>query len=256
MSIFRVEKEKGYTVMSNYHLRDLRLSNKAIGLLSKILSLPEDWDYTTKGLAKISKDGLDSIKSAIKELEEAGYIIRNKVRESGRFSGVDYIIYEKPRSEIISIEKKQSLKEKLQKEVSYNDLVASGLNKKILDELIEVMEEMLRSKEGVIISGKRQPENIIRERIIGLRKEHLETVYCTVQSKKDLINRREYIKAVLFNAITKPSEKKEKRPSINGGTFFNFEQREVSDEYFKDLEKRIAVANSKRFGGKEVYNST
>ena len=115
MSIFRVEKEKGYTVMSNYHLRDLRLSNKAIGLLSKILSLPEDWDYTTKGLAKISKDGLDSIKSAIKELEEAGYIIRNKVRESGRFSGVDYIIYEKPRSEIISIENKQSLKKSCKK---------------------------------------------------------------------------------------------------------------------------------------------
>ena len=73
MAVFRVEKTKDFTVMSNYHLRDVELSLKAKGLLSLMLSLPEDWDYTTKGLACICKDGVDSITSALKELENHGY---------------------------------------------------------------------------------------------------------------------------------------------------------------------------------------
>ena len=76
MAVFRVEKNRGYTVMSNHHLRDKSLSLKAKGLLSLMLSLPEDWDYTTKGLAKICKDGVDSICSTVNELEEHGYNIR------------------------------------------------------------------------------------------------------------------------------------------------------------------------------------
>ena len=76
MAVFRVEKTRNYTVMSNQHLRDKRLSLKAKGLLSLMLSLPEDWDYTTKGLAKICKDGVDSICSTVNELEEHGYNIR------------------------------------------------------------------------------------------------------------------------------------------------------------------------------------
>ena len=76
MAVFRIEKTRDYTVMSNYHLRDRSLSLKAKGLLSLMLSLPEDWDYTTKGLAKICKDGVDSICSTVNELEEHGYNIR------------------------------------------------------------------------------------------------------------------------------------------------------------------------------------
>ena len=73
MAVFRIEKTKDYTVMSNYHLRDRSLSLKAKGLLSLMLSLPEDWDYTMKGLARICKDGIDSSSGGIRELEAHGY---------------------------------------------------------------------------------------------------------------------------------------------------------------------------------------
>ena len=75
MAVFRVEKTKDFTVMSNHHLRNVSLSLKAKGLLSLMLSLPDNWDYTTKGLTHICKDGVDSISSAIKELEKQGYLI-------------------------------------------------------------------------------------------------------------------------------------------------------------------------------------
>jgi hypothetical protein len=97
MSVFRVEKTKNYTVMSNYHLRDKRLSLKSRGLLSLMLSLPENWNYTSSGLSAICKDGKEAIRSAIRELEEAKYIIREQGRdEQGRLSGNVYTIYEQP----------------------------------------------------------------------------------------------------------------------------------------------------------------
>ena len=82
MAVFRVEKTRNYTVMSNQHLRDKRLSLKAKGLLSLMLSLPEDWDYTTKGLARICKDGVDSICTTVRELEGTGYIVRKRERRA------------------------------------------------------------------------------------------------------------------------------------------------------------------------------
>ncbi len=97
MAVFRVEKTKNYTVMSNYHLRDPTLSCKACGLLSKMLSLPENWDYTTRGLAAICKDGVGSIGSALKELEAAGYLLRRQLRDDhGRMCSIEYTIYETP----------------------------------------------------------------------------------------------------------------------------------------------------------------
>ena len=78
MPVFRVEKNKGYTVMSNHHLRNKDLSLKAKGLLSQMLSLPEDWDYTLKGLALINREKIDAIRQAIRELEQAGYIVRSR----------------------------------------------------------------------------------------------------------------------------------------------------------------------------------
>lgn len=80
MAVFRVEKTRDYTVMANHHLRNTELSLKAKGLLSLILSLPENWDYTTKGLSCICKDGVDSINATVKELEAHGYIIRRRIR--------------------------------------------------------------------------------------------------------------------------------------------------------------------------------
>ena len=97
MAVCRVEKNKNYTTMSNYHLRDPDLSNKARGLLSTMLSLPDNWDYTTRGLAKICKDGVDGITAQLRELEQYGYLIRNRIRDtSGRIIDMEYIIYERP----------------------------------------------------------------------------------------------------------------------------------------------------------------
>ncbi|MBR2683969.1 MAG: helix-turn-helix domain-containing protein, partial [Atopobiaceae bacterium] len=85
MAVFRTHKNQNYTVMSNYHLRDRSLSLKAVGLLSKMLSLPDDWDYNLKGLMLLTKDGESSVRSDLKELEEAGYLERHTERVKGRF---------------------------------------------------------------------------------------------------------------------------------------------------------------------------
>ena len=100
MSVFRVEKNKGYTVMSNHHLRNHTLSLKAKGLLSQMLSLPDDWDYTLQGLAQINKESIDAIREAVRELERAGYIERSRERdERGCLRGTVYTIYEQPHAE-------------------------------------------------------------------------------------------------------------------------------------------------------------
>jgi hypothetical protein len=97
MAVFRVEKTKDYTVMSNYHLRDTDLSLKAKGLLSLMLSLPDNWDYTTKGLARICKEGVDSICGTVNELEKQEYITRRRIRnEHGQLADIEYTIHEQP----------------------------------------------------------------------------------------------------------------------------------------------------------------
>ena len=110
MSVFRVEKNKGYTVMSNHHLRNHALSLKAKGLLSQMLSLPEDWDYTLQGLAQINKESIDAIREAVRELERAGYIKRSRERdERGCLRGTVYTIYEQPHAGPTSEEPAQAL---------------------------------------------------------------------------------------------------------------------------------------------------
>ena len=100
MSVFRVEKTKGYTVMSNHHLRNHTLSLKAKGLLSQMLSLPDDWDYTLQGLAQINKESIDAIREAVRELERAGYIKRSRERDGrGCLRGTVYTIYEQPHAQ-------------------------------------------------------------------------------------------------------------------------------------------------------------
>jgi len=97
LAVFRVEKTKDYTVMANHHLRNTELSLKAKGLLSLMLSLPDNWDYTTKGLSCICKDGIDSINATIKELEISGYLIRRRIRnDKGQLTTTEYTIFEKP----------------------------------------------------------------------------------------------------------------------------------------------------------------
>ena len=98
MGVIRVEHNDNYTTMSNRHLRDERLSLRAIGLMSKMLSLPEDWDYTVKGLCAIVKEGREAVRKALMELEAAGYLVREQGRSAGgNFASNDYTLFEEPR---------------------------------------------------------------------------------------------------------------------------------------------------------------
>lgn len=97
MGVIRVEHNTNYTTMANYHLRDQRLSLRAMGLMSRMLSLPEDWDYTVAGLAAICREGREAVRKALQELEAAGYLVREQTRKSGSFAASDYQLYEQPR---------------------------------------------------------------------------------------------------------------------------------------------------------------
>ena len=97
MPVIRTEKTENFTIMANHHLRDMSLSLKARGLLSLMLSLPDDWDYSARGLACLCRDGVSSINSALKELEQAGYVARSLRRNSrGKIVDTEYTVYEVP----------------------------------------------------------------------------------------------------------------------------------------------------------------
>ena len=126
MAVFRIEKTRDYTVMSNHHLRDKSLSLKAKGLLSLMLSLPEEWDYTTKGLARICKDGVDSICAGVRELEEHGYVIRQRVRNpNGQLGAIEYTILEQPSRRNLN---RKNLNGKIQSWIILNRLPLSWKN--------------------------------------------------------------------------------------------------------------------------------
>ena len=108
MAVIRVSKTKGFSVMSNYHLRDKNLSLKAKGLLSMMLSLPDGWHYTIRGLASICKEGVESISSGIRELEKCGYVRRHQPNIDGKFQEIEYVIYEMPQNEAASISEKKT----------------------------------------------------------------------------------------------------------------------------------------------------
>ena len=104
--VFRVERNKNFTVMANYHLKDKRLSLKAKGLLSVMLSLPDDWNYNMKGLARLSKDGIDSVRSTVNELERYGYVTRRRIRtETGQLADTEYLVRECPPDQADPLEK-------------------------------------------------------------------------------------------------------------------------------------------------------
>ena len=96
MAVFRVNRNKNYTHMANYHFRDKELSWKAKGILSTMLSLPDNWDYSLAGLSTLANDGMSSTRTAIKELESSGYLIRKPIRKDGKIADWEYLIFEKP----------------------------------------------------------------------------------------------------------------------------------------------------------------
>ena len=126
MSVFKIEKNDNYTVMSNYHLRDRNLSYKAKGLLSFMLSLPEDWDYSLAGLCSISKEGRDGIRSILKELQDHHYLKIEKVRDDKGHFEYNYLIYEVPHF----IE--------LEKETNYPDTGNSHLDSPVVEGLTQI----------------------------------------------------------------------------------------------------------------------
>ena len=122
MAVFRVERNRGYTVMSNHHLRNRGLTLKAKGLLSQMLSLPDNWDYTLAGLSHINREKIDAIREAVRELEKAGYIVRSRERdEKGRLRGADYIIYEQPQPPVSDLPTMENPTQ-LNKDISRTDL--------------------------------------------------------------------------------------------------------------------------------------
>jgi hypothetical protein len=116
MSVVRVNKTANYTVLSNYHFKEKKMSLKAKGLLSLMLSLPDSWNYSISGLVALSKDGKDSVMSALTELEKFGYLIRVRItNDKGQFSGIEYNIYEEPQVKNPITEKQNAVKQKAEK---------------------------------------------------------------------------------------------------------------------------------------------
>lgn len=109
MSVIRIHKTANYTVMANYHFKEKKMSLKAKGLLSLMLSLPDDWNYSVSGLVRLSKDGKDGVMSALQELEKFGYLSRaQQFNAKGQFSGIEYNIYEQPQTENPDAEKQNA----------------------------------------------------------------------------------------------------------------------------------------------------
>lgn len=137
MSVVRVHKTNNFTVMSNTHFKERSMSLKAKGLLSLMLSLPDDWDYSIAGLVTLSKDGKDSVMTALAELEEFGYLTRSRKTDSkGRFSGVEYQIYEEPQpfADNPNENKSQEGKTNEEKPPQLNTNLTNKLNNKELNE--------------------------------------------------------------------------------------------------------------------------
>lgn len=149
MSVFRINKTANYTVMSNHHFKEKKMSLKAKGLLSLMLSLPDDWDYSISGLATLSKDGKDSIMSALTELEKFGYLTRQRLTDDkGRFAGVEYNIYEVPQPQNPTAEMPNSANENAGKSNAEN---TAQLNTYLTKELNNLLLKELNTKdEGLV----------------------------------------------------------------------------------------------------------
>ena len=149
MSVVRVHKDANFTVMSNYHFKEKKMSLKAKGLLSLMLSLPDDWDYSIAGLATLSKDGKDSVMSALGELEKFGYLTRQRLtNDKGQFAGVEYNIYEKPVAEKPNQEKENEEKP--------NSAKPAQLNTNSLNHLYDLIFTELSTKDAELIALYRE----------------------------------------------------------------------------------------------------
>ena len=241
MSVFRVERTHDYTVMSNHHLKNRALSLKAKGLLSLMLSLPDDWDYTLQGLAHISLEKVDAIRKAITELENEGYITRTRERdEQGRLRGTEYIIREQPISEKPTLEKptldkptqaKPTLENPTQlnkniynknKSSMYEEIPQSNQSKEGTEtELTEILQncelksfesktaQMLESavrvlyyKQSIKLSGAVLPQSEIRNLLRRVNRDTLiDAVEVLRHNENEVQNPQGYLYSVILNAV-------------------------------------------------------
>ena len=210
MAVFRIERTRDYTVMSNHHLRNANLSLKAKGLLSMMLSLPEDWNYTTRGLAKICKEGVDAIGAALRELEAAGYIVRHKLRDSqGRISDTEYVIYEqpqlrKPDTDSPDTENPYMDKPDTEKPAGLNIEKSNTQKQNIYGSSTDSIPfrdcaaDCLPERKGSDF-----PHEIVRSRFLKLDNSHIEFVMdCLQKNTTEIRNMKQYLLTVLFNAPT------------------------------------------------------
>ena len=227
MAVFRVERTRDYTVMGNHHLRNKELTLKAKGLLSQMLSLPEDWDYTLKGLAAINRESIDAIRTAVLELEQAGYIVRSRVRdERGCLRGCDYIVYERPQEKPpkptwenpTQLNKEIQNKEKPNTDLilSESDAVRETVKENIeldllcrnmpeatpmLQEIYELIVETIQSQSPTLRLGSNIfPAELVRERMVQLNSEHIRFVIDSFHVRSNIRNPKKYLLAMLFNA--------------------------------------------------------
>ena len=154
MSVFRINKTANYTVMSNHHFKEKKMSLKAKGLLSLMLSLPDDWDYSISGLATLSKDGKDSIMSALAELEKFGYLTRTRLtNEKGQFAGVEYNIFEIPQPKNPISEKPNEENENSE---NSNAEKPGQLNTNSINHLLDKVFDLLNTNNPELISAYRE----------------------------------------------------------------------------------------------------
>lgn len=259
MAVFRVNKNRNYTVMSNYHLRDKNLSLKAKGLLSQMLSLPEDWDYTIQGLCSINKEKEASINSTLNELKDNGYLkVTKKMPNETKSGRIEYVydIYETPKQE----GEKQDL-ENLGVEfqgVEFQGLENQGqLNTEELSTEITSTEE--RNKDNLKEKSiKKEKDSLLFQEfdIIWAR-------YPRHEGKQNAL--KSYIKArhegvdmvTIKDAVESyrrmcESERREKRYIKQGSTWFN--QRSWEDEYGSS--KTLGAGTSCENSDFDKYDST
>ena len=208
MAVFRVERNTGYTVMSNHHLRNKELSLKAKGLLSQMLSLPEDWDYTLSGLSYINRESIDAIRTAVWELEKAGYITRRQGRdEKGKMTAIEYTIYEQPQPpERKRTERNDAYRvyeEIIKDNIAYDILLQDrSLDRDRLNEIVDLMlETVCTARKKIRIAGDDYPAELVKSKFMKLNSEHIRFVLdCMQENTTKIRNIKQYLKAVLFNA--------------------------------------------------------
>ena len=252
MAKVRVKKNGNYTVMSNYHLRDNRLSLKAMGLMSWMLSCPENWDYSISGSNAVLKDGKSAIRSAIAELEELGYLERTMTRgEDGKFSGYDYVLHEQPSSENpttvnpttvnpmsenctqittnkITTNKKKEAKKKTS---SYMDVLNSVNN-------IELKEALLE-----FIKMRKMLKKPLTDKALQLAIKKLIKITNDENEQIQIVNTTIEHSWLSFYPLKKDETTKETHNYSTNvkkvNSFNNFHQRDYSQDEMDELEKRL-----------------